>query len=68
MSAHVYRGAGGAWMARIELERGDPSNRGVGAVWARLALPVPASAAKDEAERALRALMRRKEACRHGRR
>lgn len=69
MRASVYRDEAGFWMAHIEEQSDNPENRGIGAVYRRQVLPVPASATRDEAEHALRMLMSREARCRkHGHR
>lgn len=66
MRAQVYRDEAGFWMARIEEQPANPENRGIVAVYRRQALPVPASATREQAEHALRLLMSREARCRNG--
>lgn len=68
MRAYAYRDEAGFWMAHIEEQRDNPENRGMGAVYRRQMMPVPASATKEDAEHALRILMSREARCPHGHR
>lgn len=68
MRAHVYRDEAGFWMAHIEEQADSPEGRGIGAVYRRQTLPVPATATREQAEHALRMLMSREARCRNGHR
>ena len=68
MRAHVYRGEAGFWMARVESAGTSPERASAAHEVKTIILPIPHSATREEAERALAGVVDGDPGLRHGRR